>query len=44
MNAIQRKYPQIYKTKDRLLLKPDEIRVGLRDFMLSIKSESSSCG
>ncbi|KAL1702957.1 hypothetical protein EV121DRAFT_209023 [Schizophyllum commune] len=37
LNAIQRKYPQIYKTKDRLLLKPDEIRVGLRDFMLSIK-------
>ena len=39
LNAIQRKYPQIYKTKDRLLLKPDEIRVGLRDFMLSIKSK-----
>ncbi|TRM68712.1 hypothetical protein BD626DRAFT_394810 [Schizophyllum amplum] len=37
LNAIQRKYPQIYKTKDRLLLKPDEIRVGLRDFMISIK-------
>lgn len=38
LNAIQRRYPQIYKSKDRLLLKPETIDVGLRDFMISIKS------
>ncbi|KIK70579.1 hypothetical protein GYMLUDRAFT_148547 [Collybiopsis luxurians FD-317 M1] len=37
LNAIQRKYPQIYKSNDRLLLKPEEISVGLKDFMISIK-------
>ena len=39
LNAIQRKYPQVYKTNDRLLLKPETIGVGLRDFMISIKSK-----
>ncbi|KAL0569754.1 TAT-binding protein-like protein 7, AAA ATPase [Marasmius crinis-equi] len=37
LNAVQRKYPQIYKSNDRLLLQPDSVRVGLRDFMISIK-------
>ncbi|KAJ7165606.1 AAA-domain-containing protein [Mycena crocata] len=37
LNAVQRRYPQIYKTSERLLLKPDTIEVGLRDFMISIK-------
>ncbi|KAG7096390.1 hypothetical protein E1B28_003833 [Marasmius oreades] len=37
LNAVQRKYPQIYKSNDRLLLKPDSVRIGLRDFMISIK-------
>ncbi|KAJ4464470.1 hypothetical protein J3R30DRAFT_3319302 [Lentinula aciculospora] len=37
LNAIQRKYPQIYKSNDRLLLKPETISVGLRDFMVAIK-------
>ncbi|KAE9403807.1 AAA-domain-containing protein [Gymnopus androsaceus JB14] len=37
LNAIQRKYPQIYKSNDRLLLKPEEIEVGLKDFMISVK-------
>ncbi|KAJ7618497.1 AAA-domain-containing protein [Roridomyces roridus] len=37
LNAVQRRYPQIYKTAERLLLKPDTIEVGLRDFMISIK-------
>ncbi|KAK0197523.1 AAA-domain-containing protein [Armillaria mellea] len=37
LNAVQRKYPQIYKSNDRLLLKPETIGVGLRDFMISIK-------
>lgn len=38
MNAIQRRYPQVYKSNDRLLLKPETIGIGLRDFMISIKS------
>ncbi|KAJ7886151.1 AAA-domain-containing protein [Mycena olivaceomarginata] len=37
LNAVQRRYPQIYKTNERLVLKPDTIEVGLRDFMISIK-------
>ncbi|KAF8972102.1 hypothetical protein BDZ97DRAFT_1752715 [Flammula alnicola] len=37
LNAIQRRYPQVYKSNDRLLLKPETIGVGLRDFMISIK-------
>ena len=41
LNAVQRRYPQIYKSTDRLLLKPESINVELRDFMISIKSESS---
>ena len=38
LNAVQRRYPQIYKSNDRLLLQPESIEVGLRDFMISIKS------
>jgi choline dehydrogenase-like flavoprotein len=41
LNAIQRRYPQVYKTDDRLLLKPETIGVGLQDFMISIKSKRS---
>ena len=41
LNAIQRRYPQVYKTNDRLLLKPETIGVGLRDFMIAIKSKVS---
>ncbi|KAG6856076.1 hypothetical protein H0H87_007606 [Tephrocybe sp. NHM501043] len=37
LNAVQRRYPQIYRTNERLLLKPETIGVGLRDFMISIK-------
>ncbi|KAJ7062867.1 AAA-domain-containing protein [Mycena amicta] len=37
LNAVQRRYPQIYMTSDRLVLKPETIEVGLRDFMISIK-------
>ncbi|GLB33226.1 putative AAA domain (Cdc48 subfamily) containing protein [Lyophyllum shimeji] len=37
LNAVQRRYPQIYKSNERLLLKPESIEVGLRDFMISIK-------
>ncbi|KAI6155960.1 AAA-domain-containing protein [Pisolithus tinctorius] len=36
LNAIQRRYPQIYQSNDRLLLKPETIGVTLRDFMIAI--------
>ena len=39
LNAIQRRYPQIYKSNDRLLVKPENIGVQARDFMISVKSE-----
>jgi hypothetical protein len=38
LNAVQRTYPQIYKSENRLLLKPETIEVQPRDFMISIKS------
>lgn len=41
LNAVQRRYPQIYKSNERLLLNPESIEVGLRDFMISIKSPYS---
>ncbi|KAJ7596177.1 hypothetical protein C8J56DRAFT_396420 [Mycena floridula] len=31
--AVQRRYPQIYKSQDRLVLKPESIRVGVKDFV-----------
>lgn len=34
---MQRKYPQIYKTADRLLINPEEIDVIARDFIISAK-------
>ncbi|KII83379.1 hypothetical protein PLICRDRAFT_148152 [Plicaturopsis crispa FD-325 SS-3] len=37
LNAIQRRYPQIYQSNERLLLEPETIGVGLRDFMISVK-------
>ncbi|KAI9512741.1 AAA-domain-containing protein [Russula earlei] len=37
LNAVQRRYPQIYRSNDRLLLKPETIEVELRDFMISVK-------
>ncbi|OCH93260.1 AAA-domain-containing protein [Obba rivulosa] len=37
LNAVQRRYPQIYKSNDRLLLQPESINIELRDFMISIK-------
>lgn len=38
LNAVQRRYPQIYRSNDRLLLKPETIGVQARDFMISVKS------
>lgn len=37
LNAVQRRYPQIYKTSERLVVKPETIQVELRDFMISVK-------
>ncbi|WWC97419.1 hypothetical protein V866_004299 [Kwoniella sp. B9012] len=37
LNAIQRRYPQIYKTADRLQLETKSINVSAKDFMMSIK-------
>jgi SpoVK/Ycf46/Vps4 family AAA+-type ATPase len=37
LNAIQRKYPQIYKTTDRLQVQPGSIHVQPKDFMLAVK-------
>ncbi|KAI0337338.1 AAA-domain-containing protein [Trametopsis cervina] len=37
LNAVQRRYPQIYKSTDRLLLQPETINVELRDFMIAVK-------
>ncbi|WEW58505.1 TAT-binding protein-like protein 7, AAA ATPase [Emydomyces testavorans] len=37
LNAVQRIYPQIYQTKDRLLIDPTKIYVTPKDFMISLK-------
>ena len=39
LNAVQRTYPQIYKTNDKLLIKPETIGATARDFTLAQKSE-----
>ncbi|KAF9231864.1 hypothetical protein BU15DRAFT_21390, partial [Melanogaster broomeanus] len=38
LNAVQRRYPQIYQSNDHLLLKPETIGITLCDFMISVKS------
>lgn len=38
LNAVQRTYPQIYKTNDRLVIMPQKIDVTARDFVISQKS------
>ncbi|KAM0793371.1 hypothetical protein ACM66B_000826 [Microbotryomycetes sp. NB124-2] len=38
LNAVQRTFPQIYKTNDRLLIKPEKIEVTARDFIVSQKN------
>ncbi|ELU39804.1 TAT-binding protein [Rhizoctonia solani AG-1 IA] len=37
LNAVQRRYPQIYKSSERLLVDPKTIEVQPRDFMVSVK-------
>lgn len=36
LNAIQRRYPQIYQTTERLQLNPETIKVDAKDFMMSV--------
>jgi len=38
LNAVQRRYPQIYQSEERLLVKPETVRVQPKDFLISIKS------
>ena len=37
LNAVQRRYPQIYASKEKLLIDPKTIHVTPKDFMISIK-------
>ena len=37
LNAVQRRYPQIYKSNEKLLIKPETISVTAKDFMISVK-------
>ena len=42
LHAVQRAYPQIYKSDERLLIKPEGIRVELRDFAACVKRMSKT--
>lgn len=37
LNAVQRRYPQIYSSNEKLLIDPKTIEVAPKDFMISIK-------
>ena len=37
LNAIQRTYPQIYSSKEKLIVDPDKIAIHATDFMISVK-------
>ena len=37
LNAVQRRYPQIYKSNEKLQIRPESITVTAKDFMISIK-------
>lgn len=37
LNAVQRRYPQIYKSNEKLLIHPETINVTAKDFMISVK-------
>ncbi|CAE6429389.1 unnamed protein product [Rhizoctonia solani] len=39
LNAVQRRYPQIYKSSERLLVDPKTIEIQPRDFMVSVKTK-----
>jgi hypothetical protein len=37
LNAIQRTYPQIYNSKEKLIVDPEKITIHATDFMISVK-------
>ena len=37
LNAVQRRYPQIYKSNEKLIIHPETINVTAKDFMISVK-------
>lgn len=37
LNAVQRRYPQIYKSNEKLQIQPETIKVIAKDFMISVK-------
>ena len=37
LNAVQRRYPQIYRSNEKLQIQPETISVAAKDFMISIK-------
>lgn len=37
LNAVQRRYPQIYKSNEKLQIRPETISVIAKDFMISVK-------
>jgi ATPase family AAA domain-containing protein 2 len=37
LNAVQRRYPQIYKSNEKLLIDPTSIDITAKDFMISVK-------
>ncbi|KAK4040910.1 hypothetical protein C8A01DRAFT_15266 [Parachaetomium inaequale] len=37
LNAIQRTYPQIYSSKEKLIVDPEKITIHATDFMISVK-------
>ncbi|KZF25113.1 AAA-domain-containing protein [Xylona heveae TC161] len=37
LNAVQRRYPQIYSSNEKLVIDPASINVTARDFMISVK-------
>ena len=37
LNAVQRRYPQIYKTNEKLQIRPETIHVAAKDFMISVR-------
>ena len=38
LNAVQRRYPQIYKSNEKLQIKPETINITAKDFMISVKN------
>ena len=42
LNAVQRHYPQIYKSNEKLQIRPETIKITPKDFMISIKKNIPS--